>query len=237
MAKRGSSDSLGVDVHERVRADILRGEWEPGDRLSPGALAARYQASTTVVREALTRLAGQKFVALEPNRGFFVPRLRLAELEDVTLFRSHVESLALRLSIERGDLTWESELIACHHQLTRTPRRLPDAPDRTNDAWSNAHWAFHAKLIEACRIPALLDVCSNLFDATELYRRWSAPQPGGSSRDVEAEHAGIVDAVLARDVELATARLSAHYEKTVETLLAAGLVDGAAATTASAKGD
>src|ERR687896_813207 len=101
MAKRGSSDSLGVDVHERVRADILRGEWEPGDRLSPGALAARYQASTTVVREALTRLAGQKFVALEPNRGFFVPRLRLAELEDVTLFRSHVESLALRLSIER----------------------------------------------------------------------------------------------------------------------------------------
>lgn len=225
MAGRGTSESLSVDVHERVRTDILRGEWTPGERLSPSDLAARYGASTTVVREALTRLAGQNFVTLVPNHGFFVPRLRLAELDDMTLLRCHLESLALRLSIERGDLTWESELIAAHHRLAGTPRRLADSPGHTSEAWSAVHRVFHTKLIEACGIPSLLVMCAGLFDATELYRRWSAPLPAGSSRDVEAEHAGILEAVLARDVELAVQRLCAHYRTTTEMLLHAGLAD------------
>nr|WP_281287968.1 GntR family transcriptional regulator [Pseudonocardia hierapolitana] len=90
----------------------MRGRWAPGDRLQPAVLAAEYGASTTVVREALTRLVGQKFVTLAPNHGFFVPRLCANDLRDITLMRCHLESLALKMSIERGDVTWESELIA-----------------------------------------------------------------------------------------------------------------------------
>lgn len=230
MARRSGIDSLGAGVHDRVRSDILRGRWVPGERLQPAALTAEYGASTTVIREALTRLVGQKFVKLEPNRGFFVPQLREDELRDLTLVRCHMESLALGLSLERGDVTWESELIAAHHRLARMPRRLPGAPEETGEEWSAAHRAFHSKLVEGCGVPKLLEMCADLFDATELYRRWSAPATDQSSRDVEGEHAALLEAALARDVDTATARLRAHYEKTVEILLQRGFVHSEAAT-------
>lgn len=225
MSRRGKADSLGVDIYEQIRSDILTGVWAPEERLSPGALVTRYAASSTVLREALTRLAGESFVVLEPNRGFFVRRLQLDELEDLTLLRCHLESLALRLAIERGGVSWESELVAAHHQLVRTPRRSVADPYRTSEEWSTAHRTFHATLIEACRIPPLLAMCANLFDATELYRRWSAPAPKGFSRDVEAEHAGILEATLGRDTELAVARLCEHYRVTATILMEIGLTD------------
>ena len=209
-----------------MRADILRGDWSPGERLSPTALAVKYGASTTVAREALTRLAGEHFVELQPHRGFFVPRLHLPGLQDLTLVRCQVESLALELSIDRGDLTWESELIACHHRLIRTPRRLADSPGQIGEEWAVLHREFHAKLIEACNVPLLLSLCADMSDATELYRRWAAPTKEGSRRDVEAEHRRILEAALARDAHGATEGLREHYQRTVNVLVASGLVSG-----------
>ncbi|WP_147261880.1 FCD domain-containing protein [Pseudonocardia hierapolitana] len=60
--------------------------------------------------------------------------------------------------------------------MSRTARRLPDAPEETSEEWAAAHGGFHGKLIEACGVPVMLDMCSALVDATELYRRWSAPR-------------------------------------------------------------
>lgn len=226
MARRGTADSLVAEVHERIRVDILNGYWEPGGQLRVPALTAYYGASTTVVREALTRLAGERFVDLRPNHGFSVPRLSLADLQDITLVRCHTETLALQLAIERGDLAWESQVVAAHHRLANTPRRREDAPQQVTEEWSAAHRSLHRTLIEACGVPTLLDMCGKLFDLTELRRRWSAPTPAASSRDVATEHAELVEATLARDAALATQRLREHYERTSRILLESGLVEG-----------
>jgi len=213
-------------IHDRVRLDILNGEWKPGDRLQPATLAERYQTSTTVVREALTRLAGERFVTVEPNRGFFVPKLSLDELRDLTEVRCRAETHALCLAIQRGDLSWESELIAAHHKLSRTPRRSEADPQHVADAWAEAHREFHNKLIEACRVPVLLELSRQLSDATELHRRWAAPSPAASHRDVEREHQDILSAILARDVDQASALLRDHYERTLQVVLDSGLLEG-----------
>jgi DNA-binding transcriptional MocR family regulator len=73
-------------IHE-VRRAILGGEWKPGAKLQPRTLAERFGTSTTVVREALTRLAGDGLVTTRRNRGFFVPGLNLRELSDITKLR------------------------------------------------------------------------------------------------------------------------------------------------------
>ena len=90
-----STYTLSIQVHERIRSDILAGQWAPDDKLAPAVLAERYQTSTTVVREALTRLAGEKLVQNIPNRGFSVPRLSLDELRDLTELRCVCEALGI----------------------------------------------------------------------------------------------------------------------------------------------
>jgi len=215
-----------VGVHELIRADVLRGRWMPGEKLQPITLSEHYKTSTTVIREALTRLAGEKFVTVEPNRGFFVPTLSLAELRDLTEVRCRIEGLGLELAIDRGDLVWESGLIAAHHQLSRTPRRGKNDPQHVAEAWTEAHRAFHAKLIEACAVPVILEVSRQLADSTELYRQWAAPSAAAGERDVEAEHRAILDATLAHDARLASELLTRHYTTTLDIVLHSGLVDG-----------
>lgn len=212
-------------LNELVRLDILAGAWMPGDRLQPTLLAERYGVSTTVIREALTRLAGEKLVEMEPNRGFFVQRLSLSALRDLTELRCRSEALAIELAIERGGLQWQSELIAAHFILSQTPRRGENDPKHVDEEWAVVHRAFHSKLVDGAGMSILTDLARQLSDSTELYRRWAAPSVAAEQRDVEAEHREILEAVLARDAELATRLLRTHYERTVDVVLHSGLTE------------
>lgn len=223
MVKRGNPETLSKQVRDLIRTDVLGGRWAPGDKLQLAQLSDAYDTSSTVIREALTRLTGERLVTLRPNRGFFVPDLSLDELVDNTELRCRAEEFGVRLAVERGDLEWESELIAAHHRLERTPRRDEDDPNIITAEWSDAHQFFHSKLIEACNVPILIDLSATLSDTTELYRRWAAPATRRVKRDVEREHREILDAVLARDADLAAKRLRAHYETTIRAIVGAGV--------------
>lgn len=217
------ADTLGSYVYEQIRAEILRGNFKPGERLKPADLRLRFNVSVSVIREALARLAEQRLVRTEHNQGFQVTPLGETHLRDLTAVRTLVEGYALRTAIERGEVVWEGQIVAAHHVLTSTPARGPDGGVDTTDAWSDAHRRFHRALIEACQMPILLEMCDSLFDASELYRRLSAPYTGGN-RDVANEHREIMEATLAGDGELAASRLSVHFENTTSLLLR-GLTD------------
>ncbi len=83
------------------------------------------------------------------------------------------------------------------------------SPKRTN--------GFTSRLLQACENPYLLDICHRLYDASEMYRRLSV-SGGTGRRNVQAEHRGIMDAALARDVDLAVERYEQHIERTANTL-------------------
>ncbi|MFK4296596.1 DNA-binding GntR family transcriptional regulator [Arthrobacter sp. GAS37] len=219
----------GERVRDQIRLDILNGRWGPGTKLQPASLAVMYDTSTTVIREALTRLTGENMISVEPNRGFFVQQVTFHELADLTELRCRIEAFAVELAVERGDLVWESNVIASHHTLSRTPRRNESDPEHVSEAWAVAHRAFHAKLLEACGVPMVIDLSRQLSDFTEIYRRWAAPSTAATARDVEREHVEILNAVLERDAQQAAALLRAHYERTVQVLLESGIVrdDGA----------
>lgn len=205
-------------VHARLRADILGGVLCPGSRLKFAELCDEYDASVGGVREALTRLVEQGLVTSEPRIGFRVVSLSLDDLDDLTATRVDLEGLALRYSLQHGDVTWEANLVAAHHTLERTPLLAEDDPPRVSDDWERAHVAFHAALIAGCGRPRLRCMIDSLRDAAELYRRWS--QPHDPDRDVAAEHRQLLETALARDADAATSALAAHFERTAQILRA-----------------
>lgn len=220
MSKQGDTKSLALNVYQQIRQNIFDGHYQPGMRLAPALLAKEYGVSTTVLREAMILLTGDRLVVSTPGYGFSVPELQRNELQDLTLLRCHNEALAIELAIERGGLEWETEVISAHHIMTRIPRRKPENPEVPNPEWFNAHRAFHSKLLSGCGIPALIDICEKLSAATEIYRVYSVPITRAVKRDVETEHANILEAVLAHDTQRAVALIKAHYEATEASLLA-----------------
>jgi DNA-binding GntR family transcriptional regulator len=220
--------TLSEQVAAAVRADILSGRLRPGERLRLAVLTERHGVSLSVVREALTRLAGpghgagERLVHAEPQLGFSVAALSVDEIEDLTAVRCDIEGLALRRAVERGDIAWEARVVAAHHILTNTPPLVVDEPTRVSEEWAAVHADFHAALVEGCGSPLLRQMRRSLYDAGELYRRWSVPADAGH-RDVAGEHRALFEASLARDSERAVALLTEHIRHTTRILLAAGL--------------
>lgn len=202
-------------VYAQLRADILGGRLVPGARLPFADLGARYESSTSAIREGLQRLVEQGLVTSEPQLGFRVVTLSVDDLHDLTTARCEIEGLALRYSIEHGDLAWESRVVAAWHTLERTPlsATFADGHDALALDWSSAHQSFHESLIAACPNRRILATATALRAAAELYRHWSW-RATGVVRDVVIEHQQLVDAVLQRDAARAVELLHEHLTTT-----------------------
>jgi DNA-binding GntR family transcriptional regulator len=225
--------TLVEDVHAQLRSDILTGRLSPGSRLKMAETATELQVSLSVLREALAHLAEQNLVVLEPQAGYRVLSLSRDDLLDLTAARVQIETAALREAIRRGDVAWEAQLIASHHAMVRTPRDVADDPERPNEAWIQAHGAFHANMLAGCGSRRLLGIVASLREVADVYRLWSLPVGRDRDRDIHGEHRAILEAALARDEEQAVALYTRHVERTTETLLrrfdagsAAGAVAG-----------
>jgi DNA-binding GntR family transcriptional regulator len=219
VAKTDAGGTKVDTVHDGLRADILTGRLRPGDRLKFPPLSARFGLSPSVIREALNRLADQGLVRMQPHLGFQVTPLSTEDLQDLVQARVFVESEVFRLSIAHGDLRWETNIVAGHHMLARTPEKDPLDPGRTNPAWDEAHAEFHEALLQACPNRRLRELAVRLRQEFKLYRHWSDALSDDPDRDAAAEHQQLLDAAVARDADLAADRLAAHIAAPADRLL------------------
>lgn len=213
-----SPHTLTGQVFDALRSDVLAGRLTPGSRLRLVELTERFSVSQSVVREALSRLSEQRLVIALPQQGFRVASLSVDDLTELTEARRQIEGLVFRLSVERGDVGWESAVVGAHHQLERTPM-YDDAGD-PNEQWLEAHETFHSALLSGCGNARLIDMSRGLRESAALYRIWSVPLGGDRQRNLSAEHRGLLDAVLERDADIAVERLHSHIQRTADALLA-----------------
>jgi DNA-binding GntR family transcriptional regulator len=227
MRREDPSSSLTQLAYERLRADVLACRLRPGERLKIQDLCERFAASLGAIREALSRLTSEGLVVATPQRGFSVAPISAEELRDLTMVRLQIEESCLCRSIDRGDLVWESRIVATLHMLSQTPERVAGDPDRLNEDWVRAHTDFHAALVAACDSPWLLKLREQLYAQTERYRRLSVPL-ARVPRDLRKEHQEIAAAVLARDREQAATLMAQHLNATLNIVVDdAALLGGA----------
>jgi DNA-binding GntR family transcriptional regulator len=214
----GRSSTRTEQVYVALRRDILAGRQAPGSRLPFAELCSRYSASMGVVREALSRLTAEGLVQAEPQLGVRVTPISPEDLRHLTDARRAIETLVLREAFAHGGVQWESDVLAAHYRLQRTPQMADDDSERVSEEWAAAHATYHLALLSGCPNPRLLGIARALRESAELYRRWSVPL-GHEDRDVAGEHDAMLDAVLARDADAAVAVLAEHIRHTSRLLL------------------
>lgn len=215
-ARRLLAPKTLVDVAYRaMRKQIIDGSLAAGEKLRVEHLRERLGVGATPLREALSRLTAEKLVHAEGQRGFRVAPMSLSELDDLTDNRVLLEARAVELSVEKGDITWESTLVAAHHALSRADRRLRGKDVDVAD-WEERNAVFHDALVSACGSPWLLDLREVLFDQHSRYRAMSVNlvRRRGGGRDVGAEHDEIVKAALARQSKRASSLVAEHIRAT-----------------------
>jgi len=205
-------------AYDALLAEILDCRLAPGAKVTISDVAERLGFSPGAVREALSRLAAEKWTVATAQKGYSVTPVSVEELHDLTRARIFIEQFCLRSAIAHGDVEWESAAVAAYHRLHRVPLVVAEAAGRLNPAWAAAHTTFHAALAAGCDSPWMLNLRGILYAQSERYRSLSFAL-GRENRDVDAEHEQILKACLARDADRVCGLIESHLNRTSDILL------------------
>ena len=130
-----------------LRARILEGDLEPGERLRERELTEAYGVARHSVRAALRSLAAEGLVRIELNRGASVAVLDSADTLGLYELRAALELEAARLALTRHGGRLPDEVRAAAAELR-------SVCERPQPAWgdvASAHNEVHLALVRAAR--------------------------------------------------------------------------------------
>lgn len=111
--RRARSDSAtAAEVTERLRHQIQEGIWSPGESLREVRLCAEFGVGRSIVRRALSNLADDGMVLLEPNRGASVTVTTLQEVFDLYELRAGLYGVAARFACIRATPALMAEILS-----------------------------------------------------------------------------------------------------------------------------
>jgi DNA-binding GntR family transcriptional regulator len=204
-SRRLENRTLRDQVLDRLREDILSGELDAGTMLGEVALAESFGVSRGPIREALSRLASEGLVTIEPRRGAEVTRLTREEFLDAYQLREALETLAMRLAVPRlGDADL-ALLRRLHEEMVKHAER------GEVHAFFDANARFHQVFVEASGNRKLEEFYRLLLGQMGRYLARSLALRGTVQRSV-SEHAAILEAVEAGHAERAARLLADHIE-------------------------
>lgn len=195
-----------------VRAGILGGRYELGQRLNEVELAASLGISRSPVREGLRTLVEEGLVTPVNGRGFFVASFSADEVRELLELRQALDVLAVRLAAARAtdedlDRLGQSleNLTAAHH-----------AQDAGNSPWSSD---FHLGIFEAARNRKLREHGWSVHTQLRL-ARFRSGAAADRVEEAHAEHRALLDAIRAHDADEAERRMRRHLARGGEHILA-----------------
>lgn len=200
------------DVIDRLRRAILTGVLPPGARLVQAELAKTLRVSVTPVREALRDLINEGLVDFDAYRGATVHVPSLSELEDIYEIRILLTPAVVRDAIARigaADLGRARELSA----------RMEGTVDPAE--WVALNREFHHVLTAPAGRPHLQEVIGRMSDLSDLYVGVSIGTAAGPRHRGDTDHAELLTAYTARDVERAIAVSIKHIDETLNDARAA----------------
>lgn len=200
-------------VYAALRDRLMRGAFEPGQKLKIGALASAFGTSAMPVREALNRLAAERAVESMPNRSVRVPSLSKNALEDLRQTRFAVEGLAVARAAANMTSATLKELRELIHAQSET-----DA-EHISEASAERNRAFHFTIYRESGSTVLLPIIESLWLQFGPYLRVASERFDGREGRGMNFHIEIVEALARRDGEAARAALESDIGRAFELVM------------------
>ena len=203
--------TLANEVTASIRDAILSGRLAPGERLREESLASSMDVSRGPVREAIVQLQREGLVVVQRNRGTFVARLSVKDLEEVYSLRRAVEGLAVMQAIRHAGDAQLKELqtivdtMAAHYARGITETEAAELDMR-----------FHELIYEVGGHRRLLEVWSALQSQIHIMLLARNVVDPDFREELVKSHQALVDAILARNEPLALALTEDHLNGSYE---------------------
>ncbi len=199
-------------VYEYLRTAIINGLIKPGERLVEKEYAEKFNISRTPVREALRKLEIEGLVENIPRKGDIVKGIDLNDMLEIFAIRQALEPLIVKTAME--NLSSEDII-----KLQETINRMTDCANHDDTAEVlNAFQTFHEILLNISNMPRLCAIISQLKDYLGRFRTMSLSDPVRRNQAI-SEHNEILQAIIAKDNEIAERLILSHLASARHALL------------------
>jgi len=193
-------------VFAALQDAIVRGDIAAGSRVGETELALRFGTSRGPLREALRRLESRRLVERTPHVGIRIAAINREKLLEIYHVREALEGMAARLAAQHmstDEIAGLKALLATHAQ---------DAALKAGVAYfqQEGNLDFHYRIIRGSHNAALSELLlGELYHRLRMYRYEVSAQTQRAPKAL-AEHQRIVDAIEARDGDLAEILMRRH---------------------------
>lgn len=184
-----------------LRALIISGELQPGNKIKPEEVAAALDVSPTPVREALQTLRTEGFVTLVPRHGFTVAPLSASDVRDLFKVQALLAGEMAARAAERATGEEIEQMLIIHDALTAAARA------KNAERLEHFNHAFHRHI-------NLVADSRKLLWAIGLMSRYVPREFYGSisgwPETTAHDHQQIVDAIRSGDADQARVLMESH---------------------------
>ncbi len=204
-------------VQERVycalRDRLMRGGFEPGQKLKIAELAEVFGTSAMPVRDALNRLTVERALETLPSRTVRVPALSKDALQHLREARFAIEGLA----IARAAANMDDESLATLRQLIVAQSAKDE--EHVSEESAEQNRAFHFAIYRQSGSPVLLPIIESLWLQFGPYLREASERfDGGEGRGTNF-HLEMLDALSRGDGVAARAALEADIGRAFDLVM------------------
>jgi len=200
LRRAGSKSGL---VYDELRAAIITLRLEPGAQIDKAELCDRLEVSRQPVAEALARLSEERLVTVEPQKGTYVTRIRMSDVEEAAFVREALEVATVRRIAPEisEDILDRLKLIVDYQSAAVAAGDIEE--------FYLLDTRFHSTLIARLAFRRVAEGVESARAQTERIRRLLLPTPRRNPETI-AEHEIILAELAARNSAGAADAMTAH---------------------------
>jgi DNA-binding GntR family transcriptional regulator len=202
--------TLRTDVYDQLKDRLFAGQLRTGQFVSQRELADLLGATLNPVREAIRKLEAEGLINIYAQRGIQIVEGGPKAINDTYDYRLLLETNAVKLLIARADAETIAGMV---RNVEKSLEALAKSPKdrKVRFAALDADYQFHKDLIDFQKNEIISKHYSLNAARLRLFRA-SLGEPLQRLEVAAKEHLEILDACLARNADLAVARLSEHVQ-------------------------
>jgi DNA-binding GntR family transcriptional regulator len=201
----GGAASLRDKAYDAIKHRIITLAFRPGEYINELQLSALLKIGRTPVHQALDRLMVEGMVEVIPRKGVIVRPVSLNEVLQIIEVRLINEPFGARLAAQQANDIDLADLAAV------MKRTKDSAALRNVENMMLLDREFHLLIARAAKNDVLIELLRNLHERS--LRFWFISLNSPVQYDtVQAEHAGILDAIKRRNPDKAEAAMRQHIE-------------------------
>ncbi len=210
---RIARETVQQRVYGALRDQLMRGGFEPGQKLKIAELAEAFGTSAMPVRDALNRLTVERALETLPSRTVRVPALSKDALQDLRETRFAVEGLA----ISRAASNMTAESLAVLERLIEAQSETDE--EHVSEQSAEQNRAFHFTIYRESGSTVLLPIIESLWLQFGPYLREASERfDGGAGRGTNF-HLDILNALSRGDGIAARAALEADIGRSFDLVM------------------